>query len=198
MGDIFKKDTFDLYPDNSYLVSSKKILGSTPDEIHLTIRSYDTFLVSAWASNVLHSKRLQPPFESIRKVWCTSVPRGWVDVITDIKKIFPESRLMLSVYEHDSMEKRLKSIVGPDISLKISQHSKLIHMRPTVEAINARHVEIRNHYPRTPGYELMVRHANGEKFDVLTKQEKTLLASRYDKDMATLKKHDNIYFLNSP
>ena len=201
IGEKLGKDTFGLYSPPpaafSRLVLLEKILGQSPDEIHFTIRSYDTFLPSVYASNTLHSKKLQPPFESIRKAWCTSVPRGWVDVVTDIKKIFPESILKLSVYERDSVEERLKSIVGPGIRLPTIQHGKQLHMMPSVEAINARNIQIRNHYLRvTPGYELIAKHANGKKFDPLTKQEKTLLASRYDEDVASLKRQFHI--LNSP
>ena len=195
LAEVFKKDTFDLYPNTSRLVLLKTILGSSPDEIHFTIRNYDTFLASAYATTVVHTKKPQPPFECIRKAWCASAPRGWVDVVTDIKKIFPESILRLSVYECDSVEKRLKFIIGPDVSLTTLQHSKQLNVRATVEAINARHVQTRNHYLRvTPTFDLLAKHANGKKFDPLTKQEKTLLASRYNEDVASLKKHDNICF----
>ena len=91
LGPYFRIDGFGLYP-SAYprLAALRRLLGRPPSAVHLTLRAYDTFLVSVYAMAAVYLRAV-PPFDDIREP-LLAVRRGWPQVIDDGPARFREPR----------------------------------------------------------------------------------------------------------
>ncbi len=70
--------------------------GHKCDRIVMGIRSYDTF----WTSSLSYAKRAGIPDPTLKeKLAFATHPRGWRDLIADVKAQFPETPLVVTLFE---------------------------------------------------------------------------------------------------
>ena len=137
LGPGFRTDGFGLYP-YAYprLAALRRLLGRPPSAVHLTLRAYDTFLVSVYAMAAVY-RRDVPPFDDIRET-LLAVHRGWPDVVDDVARVFPGTALKLTRVERDSMENRVRGLVGPELLKRFRfDGDERPNAAPTAEAMAA-------------------------------------------------------------
>ncbi len=179
----FLKTGFELYPSvYPRLVAFQKILGCVPSEVHLTIRAYDTFLVSLYALHALHMSRRMPSFDDFRQNYL-AVHWGWPNVIASVTRAFPATPLKLTQYERDPVESRVRNLVGPELFAGFRlDGDERPNIAPTVEAMAA----ATRSNGQTSRDDLVTRYADGTRFDPLDEEERSILARRYETDLASL------------
>lgn len=182
LGPAFRADGRGLYPQAyARLATLRRLLGRPPCAVHLTLRGYDTFIVSVYAMTAVYRGDV-PPFDDIRETLLT-VHRGWPEVVDDVVQAFPATRVKLTRVEHDPMEDRIRDLVGSEVLRRFRLHgNERMNAAPTIEAIAAaggsgQHKELD---------ELVARNAHGAKFDPLTQEERMTLTQRYAQDIAVL------------
>ncbi len=81
--------------------------------ILLSVRNYATFFASAWGQRLRGGRHA--PFDAPLRDRLMAMPRGWMDVISDIGQAFPAARLIAWPYEWfgDLEETVLATLVGP-------------------------------------------------------------------------------------
>lgn len=179
----FLPDGFGLYPSTyRRLVLFRNLVGIDPCEIHLTIRAYDTFLVSLYAMLSVYSARGVRPFDNIRTKFL-AVRRGWPEVIGDVARAFPGTVVKVARVEQGSVEKRVQDLVGsPGLDELRFEGDERINAAPTLEAMAAI-AELRG---RTSRDALVARYSDGTPFDPLTEDERERLVHRYQDDLSAL------------
>ena len=182
LGPSFRTDGFGLYPcAYPRLAALRRLLGRPPSEVHLTLRAYDTFLVSMYAMAAVY-RRDVPPLDDIRET-LLAVHRGWPDVVDDVARAFPATVVKLTRVERDPMENRVRGLVGPELPKKFRfDGDERLNAAPTVEAIAA----AAGSGGRTSPDDLVARYAHGARFDPLTEEERSRLARRYVTDLESL------------
>ena len=182
LGSCFRTDGFGLYPcAYPSLAALGRLLGRPPSAVHLTLRAYDTFLVSVYAMAAVY-RRDVPPFDDIRET-LLAVHRGWPDVIDDVARAFPGTAVKLTRVERDPMEDRVRGLVGPELLKRFRlDGDERPNAAPTVEAMAA----AAGSGGRASPDELVARHADGARFDPLSEEERMTLARRYSEDVAAL------------
>ena len=182
LGSCFRTDGFGLYPcAYPSLAALRRLLGRPPSAVHLTLRAYDTFLVSVYAMAAVY-RRDVPPFDDIRET-LLAVHRGWPDVIDDVARAFPGTAVKLTRVERDPMEDRVRGLVGPELLKRFRlDGDERPNAAPTVEAIAA----AAGSGGRASPDELVARYAGGARFDPLSECERMTLARRYSEDVAAL------------
>ncbi len=182
LGPCFRADGFGLYPfAHPSLVALGGLLGRPPSAVHLTLRAYDTFLVSVYAMSAVY-RRDVPPFDDLRETFL-AVRRGWPDVVDDVARAFPGTAVKLTRVERDPMEARLRDLVGPDLPKVFRlDGDERPNAAPTVEAMAA----AAGSGGRASPDDLVARYADGARFDPLTAEERSRLALRYSEDVAAL------------
>ena len=182
LGPGFRTDGFGLYP-YAYprLAALRRLLGRPPSAVHLTLRAYDTFLVSVYAMAAVY-RRVVPPFDDIRET-LLAVHRGWPDVVDDVARVFPGTAVKLTRVERDSMENRVRGLVGPELLKRFRfDGDERPNAAPTAEAMAA----AAGSGGRTSPDDLVARYAHGARFDPLTEEERSRLARRYVTDLESL------------
>ena len=179
----FLPDGFGLYPSIYWCLKSlRDLAGLGPSEIHLTIRAYDTFLVSLYAMSSIYSTRAVRPFDNIRTNYL-AVHRGWPEVVGDVARAFPGTLLKITRVEHRSMEERVQDLVGsPGFDELRFEGEERINAAPTLEAMAA----AAEHRDRNSRDALVARHSDGTRFDPLTERERNGLFRRYEDDLSAL------------
>lgn len=182
LGPAFETNGDSLYVSAySKLVAFRQMLGRSPSEIHLTLRSYDTFLVSVYAMRAVYGVQILP-FDEIREN-LIAVRRGWPDLVADITRAFPGTPLTLTRAEVDPMASRIKDLVGSELISRMRfDGEKHPNVAPTVEAMKAA-AGVSEHAAVD---DLVARYANGTRFDPLSEEARTRLARRYTEDVKAL------------
>ena len=186
LGPGFRTDGLGLYP-SAYprLAALRRFLGRPPSAVHLTLRAYESFLVSAYAMSAVY-RRAVPPFDDIREP-LLAVRRGWPQVVDDVARAFPGTALKLTRVERDPMEDRVGDLAGPELLKRLRfDGDERLNAAPTVEAMAAAAGSI----SREPASldDLVARHAHGARFDPLTAEERSRLAERYVTDLESLER----------
>ncbi len=165
----------------SRLSAFRQLLGRSPSEIHLTFRSYDTFLVSVYAMRAVYGKQI-PPYEEIQDK-LLAARRGWTDLVDDVARAFPGTPLKLTRIETDSVESRVQHLVGPVLfaSFRLDGEERP-NVAPTVEAM----AEIAQVSGPAALDDLVARHADRTLFDPLTDEGRIRLMQRYAEDTVML------------
>ncbi len=182
LGPPFDRSGRGLYPfARRRLAAFARLLDRAPAEVHLSLRSYDAFLVSAYAMQAVHGARV-PPFGAIRGN-LLAPGRGWPELVSDLADLFPASRLVLTRVERHPVRARLGRLVGwQALGIMRIRGDRRPNRAPTVEAMAACG-EVRDADRRD---RLVARHAGGTRFDPLTEEERAALARRYARDIAAL------------
>jgi hypothetical protein len=97
-----------LYHDlGQRLAAYAAILPRAPAVIALGLRDY----ASLWPSAYVYvlPRRLLPPFADIAQALC-SMPRGWPEVVADIRAVFPGAQILL--WRHDMFRDRMTRVVA--------------------------------------------------------------------------------------
>ena len=183
LGPSFRTDGFGLYPcAYPRLAALRRLLGRSPSAVHLTLRAYDTFLVSVYAMAAVYGRNT-PPFDDIRET-LLAVHRGWPDVVDDVVRAFPGTVVKLTRVERDPMENRVRGLVGPELPERFRfDGDERPNSAPTVEAMAA----AAGSGGRTSPDDLVARYAHGARFDPLTEEERSRLAWRYVTDLESLR-----------
>ena len=192
-GRAFAPDGSSLYPFAlDHLNSLKRVLSRPVDEIHLTLRSYDSFLTSVYAMRAVYAHDI-PPFDEIAGR-LLKIERRWPEVVGDVLSVFGEARLVLSTVEETGLQQRIAALVGPAAD-KIDFSSHLpdrLNRAPTLEAITQA--------LRAPGEigdpDLLVEHfKNGTTFDPISKTERSRLKTNYEQDLDELRQIESLVWL---
>lgn len=168
------------YPEaRGRLTELRRILPAPVDEIHLAIRSYDSFLVSYYAMMALYGRA--GPFEPLRARWLEAAG-GWPALVDAIRAVFPRARLQLHPFERVRPEAVFAALSAATGGLAFP--AEIRNPSPSAEAIRQAGLE------PPPSSEaadaLLARHAGGPAFDPLLPDEAKALRHRYDTDLARL------------
>ena len=187
-GVAFSKEGEGLYPEaERHLNLLTRILPDTPSEIHLVIRSYESFIPSVFAMRALYVGGM-PPFDALRNT-LTRPERGWVELVDLLAEVFPSARLVISRLDTVSQEKvflRLTDAKAETLDLDTPSH---LNAAPTVEAIEAASAMTPGSYSPDA---LVEEHAKGRRFDPLTEEERGRLRQRYETDCRRLSARPSI------
>ncbi len=166
----------------------RRVLRRLPSEIHLTIRPYDSFVVSDYAMRCVYGNNSFPEFDDVR-ISLLSFTRGWPAVVDDITRVFPNVPIKLTRMEQHPIEDRLAQLVGSSVfsGFRLDGKERLNH-RPTIEAMTeARKLRISGSlYDAYVKDSVLEHHANGTRFDPLKSEERIYLRKRYSKDLDIL------------
>jgi hypothetical protein len=186
LGRAYGRDGTGLYPQVAGVLAAFRLALDAPvAEVHLTVRAYDSFLVSVYAMRALYAGR-QPAFDTLRPR-LLALDRGWPLVVDDIAAAFPEARLHLGTVEHTPLARRLVGLVGAEAaaSLRYDPGARS-NVAPSLAAIEAARTRRLRHAEADA---LVARLAGGPAFDPLTAAEKASLRARYTADLAAMRAH---------
>ena len=181
LGPAFGRKGRGLYPmAERYLGSFAAILPGHVTDIHLTVRSYASFLVSVYSMRAVYAGGL-PPFDDLREK-LLAMERGWPEVVEEIVSILPGIPIHVSQFETSEVAGRAELILGCPLVPGLATGS-VANMAPTTEAIEEA-VSLGKKPDDPDG--LIQRHAGGQRFDPLSDAEKATLADRYRADIDRL------------
>lgn len=192
LGGIFSRKGVSIYPNaESHLTSLSTLLPCRVTEIHLTIRSYDTFIVSAHAMRYVYGRNI-PPFKEIEEK-LVSLDRSWCDLVHTLRTVFPTARIVLSEFEKDSMEKRLASLLGSEfVDVELTSYiPSLLNPSPTLEAIQY----VATHGKPGDPDALLEQFSGGTKYSPLDSVTSDRLHELYETDISTLRTCDELNWL---
>ena len=193
LGRAFDADGRSIYPfARTHLASIRKLFPGKIDEIHLTIRSYDTFLVSVYAMRALYAHGVKP-FEQISETLLHPQLK-WSNLVDDLQQFFPDARIVLSVFEEHGPKQRLQSLLG-EVGRGIDIGGYLpppVNMAPTLDAINA--VQISGKKPRDPD-RIVLEYSGGKPFDPLDDTTAKELRAVYQAEVEVLRVRRGIEWL---
>lgn len=192
LGPAFAPDGKALYPDaHRRLAAFRRVCLDRVSEVHLTLRSYESFLVSVYAMRAVYVGGL-PSFSTV-EASLVGIAFGWPDLVHTIRGVFPEARIVLSLFECTALTDRLQALVGPRTIAFPGAASLHMNRAPTLEAIE--HVTALGRRPDDPDA-VVARFAEGTAFDPLDDARKESLKARYCADVASLRERDDIRFLD--
>lgn len=191
LGPAFRRNGDAIYPRAELRLSRfRRTCLAEVDEVHLTLRSYDSFLVSAFAMRAVYAGRM-PAFSSIRSS-LVHFRTGWCELIDQVRGIYPKARVLLTCFEDSDIGDRLRSLVGPT-GVDLSEYGiECANRAPTLDAIQ--HVQGLGRRPFDPD-EIVQRFSDGVKFDPLTPTEKQELHERYHGDLRALRGREDVIFV---
>ncbi|MEQ3625871.1 MAG: hypothetical protein ABNH26_08190 [Celeribacter sp.] len=191
LGPAFGRRGQSFYPQaERHLRALRQVLAAPVDEVHLTLRSYDTFLTSVFAMRAVNAGNVAP-FAQIGEQ-LVEVRSGWPELTDLIRHLMPEARLVLRTYENSTPEMRLRDLIGdalPEIPLERPQQH--LHRSPTAEAVEAAIA-----LGRAPedARAFTAQYADGARFDPLSDTQKMALQRRYETDIGMLRTRPDIDF----
>lgn len=191
LGAAFGRRGQSFYPEaERHLRAIRQVLDTPVAEVHVTLRSYDSFLTSVFAMRAVNAGNVAP-FEVIGPR-LSQVRMDWPHLIDLIRNLIPEARLVLRNFEDSTPEARLADLLGgplPDgTHAPVRRH---LHRSPTTEAIEAAIALGRR--PDDPAA-FTARYADGTRFDPLTDAQKESLQQRYRTDLQNLRARRDIDF----
>ena len=109
----------------------------TPSKLFLTVRSYETFLPSAFAMESCFADRPAP--QSAFRAVASDPGNGWLGVIRRLSQRFPGVPLVVWPHETTPLPERLTGLLGQPFALcdALSATIAVCHPSPTREAIAA-------------------------------------------------------------
>jgi len=189
LGPAFTRDGRGLYTGAvERLEAFRKVLRREVSEVHLTVRSYETFLVSAYAMRAVYAGPL-PPFATFAPA-LVRFERGWPELVTDVARTFPTARVVVTLFEQHSIESRIADLVGKDLYRRFAPvRDSQPNVSPSLEAVEAAGASgVRCPDPDA----LIARLAGGTRFDPLEEAEKAMLRNRYARDVDVLRVRSGI------
>lgn len=182
LGPAFDAKGTGLYPAGaSILAGFSRITGRLPHRIHLTLRSYDTFIPSVYAMRSVYVRGV-PEFEEL-KASLIAFEFGWPELVRSIRREFPETELTVTTMETTTVVDLVRSLIGEAFE-KISESTETrINASPTKEAITAARDTALSHVEAD---RIIEQYAGGTPFDPLSPAEASRLRSRYKRDIDTI------------
>lgn len=192
LGVAFSRNGIAIYPDAfRNLKSLRTLLPATPSEIHLCVRSYDSFLTSVYAMRALYVPQVQPFTNLKERFLCLDY--GWINLVETIVELFPKTKLVVSVFEEHNLLVKLKSLTRMSgESLNRQMFTFHVNRAPTVEAIE--HKLHNRHETRHPD-EIVQLHLDGTRFDPFSDKEKAYLQRCYSRDLEQLYQRQTVSWL---
>lgn len=181
---VDKKKSIGLYPHAGRVLNLLQvIIGRNIETIILGVRSYDTFVVSAYAMAAVYGKHF-PRFDEIRNAY-VNFESGWFDLVQTIKQTFPWATVRIWTFEECSVDRQLDILVGSEIASQMEYDAnRRVNPSPSEEAINYARTSDRNQY--TPDA-ILKKYGGLTKWDPLTHDEKARLAQRYRQDLECIR-----------
>jgi len=175
----------EMYPNcERRLRSFARIIGTAPERVHVTIRDYSTFLVSAYAMSAIYGKDT-PSFSKIEQPLLAQNWR-WSKILSDLQTTFPKSQITFSTYEKHPVLAALVALLEPEIhATDLSTPARTINSSPTVEAIQQALIS-------SPGSDieadrLLQEHSDGTTFDPLSPTQKSELSALYKLELQEIR-----------
>ncbi|MFD1341038.1 hypothetical protein [Litorisediminicola beolgyonensis] len=194
LGPAFKRDGRGLYPEaDARLRAARALLRDSPERLHLTIRSYASFIVSVYAMRAVFAGNL-PPFDQIAQRLCDP-EAGWPDLIDVIQRVFPGTPLHIAVLEDTRLEDRVRDLLGDWARIEEIRDPGGVNAAPTTEAIRAALSMSRGAYDPDC---LVADHAGGTRFDPLETADKERLSQRYQNDLDRLRRRGDLVWVSRP
>lgn len=193
LGRGFAADGQSIYPyARAHLASIRKVFPRKIDEIHLTIRSYDTFLVSVYAMRALYAHDVKP-FDKIREN-LLRLQLKWSDLVDALRQTFPGARIVLSVFEENDLPTRLHSLLGEEgRGVDIGQYlPPPVNKAPTLDAILA--VQKSGRKPKEPD-KVVEAYSGGKPFAPLDEETAKQLRAIYQAEVMALRERSGIEWL---
>ena len=188
LGTAFGRDGTSIYPDHQRtLPALQDFLGSDPEEVHLTIRDYQSFLASTYAMRAIYSANIGP-FENYRD-GMVALTFGWPEVVETILTVFQRAPVHVWIFPVNlHQDKLLKQLLG-EIPLPDDGGAEVLNASPTLPAINYALA-----HKTKAGFDpdqVMREFADGERFEPFSTQEKSRLAERFTRDCMALEELAN-------
>lgn len=184
-----------VYPEaDRKLATLQRILPQKPTEVHLVLRSYDSFLRSAYAMLAVYTDGVAS-FEKIQSRLIT-VDHGWPDLVEALRRRFPSAHLILSTLEKTNAEVILEKLCDLPVALLGASTPPPRHLNhaPTMAAIEAARGQPKSSY----NPDLLVKpHKDGDVFDPFSPDEKATLAARYARDCAEIAARHDVEWIPS-
>lgn len=177
------------YPKvRSRLVAYAGLFGQAPARVGLALRGYAGYWGSAY-SYLLPAHNL-PPFENLASD-LAGTARGWLDVITDIRAVFPEAEIV--VWRLEDMQDGMRPAVAAFIDRPVAQMrdvARRINESPGIDAIPLIRA-IRAGDRSLNGAEVRARLASAPapvpgSVELFSEREKVIMAKRYGEDWKAL------------
>ena len=138
LGPIVLKHENGIYPrakDN--LRALKYLFGDRVVRIGISIREYDRFIFSSFLMQNVYTNQ---SLESLHKQYtnaCLSIELGWLELVGNIRSIFPKADICIWLHERVPIEVRLQEFLSPlELPLDILGLIETINVAPTKEAID--------------------------------------------------------------
>lgn len=163
----------------------RRFLRNRVASVCLGVRSYETFLVSAYAMDAVRSRNRNhvPEFANIKTI--INFDNGWVELVEVIRDVFPDAPLHVWRFEDNDVNRQLAILLGSELASKLSfdPHQK-VNAAPSKEAID---FALSPDCPRHSNPDDLVRRfSSGAKWDPLSASEKAWLSKRYLDDIRRL------------
>ncbi|WP_182870593.1 hypothetical protein [Stieleria mannarensis] len=159
----------------------------------LAIRSYDSFIPSAYAMAALYN-RDKFAVSALQNA-LVNPNRGWVELISDIVATIPDAEIIVWHYEDVAFESQLKAVVG-DVSVDSLSiiDTGVVNAAPTLEAI--RHVQGDGVMDDRHADTIVKQFESGRRFDPFSESAKKELRLRYAEDSDRIRKIDGIHIVS--
>lgn len=168
-------------------------LEDRPVKVMLSIRSYDSFFVSAYGQMLRGSGYL--PFSAMLRRNLLEDKRGWPEVLTDLMRALPKgAELKLWRYERftNTLPGALSELLGERAARDIQPFNGIPLPGPTGTVIEAIEARVRaNDIPEPEEIRRLFREygkdAGYAAFEPWTEEERSLLQRRYQDDIARIR-----------
>lgn len=169
-----------IYPEAEHLLMAlKKCLPYPVTRVCIGIRSYDTFLVSAYAMLAVYGTPL-PPFEEIAPRRAPLL-EGWPLLVQRARDAFPAAELRVWKYEEADLDRQL-GLLGAEAAGKLTYSTgDRVNAAPTLEAIQAAAAARAKGVAHDPDA-VVERFRSGTRFDPLDDETKAILVEQYAHD----------------
>ena len=167
------------------LAALRAVVPVMPSRIHVAVRDYATFAVSAYAMVALYGARV-PSFEAVRDALLSSGGAGWVGVLEAIAEAFPDADVTTSRFEAAAVAAPLSVLLPDGLSPSdLPAPPRRVNAAPTREAVAAA-LAVRERGGRPDADALIAAHADGAPFAPLDAEAAGRLSERYRADVSRL------------
>lgn len=186
LGTTFSPGRVGIYPEcATSLDAARSFLGPNVSHIHLAVRDYASFIVSAYAMRALYSRNISP-FDA-HYAELMRLPMRWPDIALAIRHAFSGATLHVWRFPYNLAEGAMKhALLGERINGECATPLDSLNPAPTLEAIT--YALANKHKPGYDADEILERFRTGHKFMPLTDREVRDLDKIYQTDLSRLRK----------
>lgn len=180
-----------LYWDaRNWLAAAAELFPVPPTRIFLCIRDYASLAVSIYSH--LICRRPMGPFDD-RRMMRLGEDRGWVDVVRDIRAVFPDSRIMLWPYEASpqAVSRAIGWMIGSDLAQELGAPSRVAGRSASAHAVfELLQLGARGGWSDREAYreeaERIRAALPGPRLSPFSRDQLTVLQARFDEDLRLL------------